>query len=69
MGGLYDQIRIACHQIWRRRWLAMGVAWGLCVLGWLVIGIASGAFKYLGVMAPDIWWSASTKSAASGQTK
>jgi len=39
MGGLYDQLRIAFHQVWRRRWLAVAVAWGVCVLGWLVIAL------------------------------
>ena len=27
MDGLYSQIRIALHQVWRRRWLAAAVAW------------------------------------------
>ena len=31
MDGLYEQARIALHQVWRRRWLALGVAWGLCL--------------------------------------
>src|ERR1044072_6420872 len=39
MDGLYDQLRIALHQVWRRRWLAMGVAWGVAVLGCLVIAL------------------------------
>ena len=33
MDGLYDQFRIALHQVWRRRWLAMAVAWGVAVAG------------------------------------
>ena len=37
MGSLYDEARLALHSIWTRRWLALGVAWGLCVLGWLVV--------------------------------
>ena len=37
MNGAYDEIRIALHQIWTRRWLALAVAWGVCVLGWLVV--------------------------------
>src|SRR3954466_6003756 len=45
MGGLYDQLRIAFHQVWRRRWLAMGVAWGLCVLGWLVIALIPSSYE------------------------
>jgi polysaccharide chain length determinant protein (PEP-CTERM system associated) len=45
MGGLYDQLRIAFHQVWRRRWLAMGVAWGVCVLGWLVIALIPSSYE------------------------
>ena len=37
MGGIYDEVRIALHAVWIRRWLALGVAWGVCVLGWLVV--------------------------------
>ena len=37
MGGLYDELRLALHAVWTRRWLALGVAWGVCVLGWLVV--------------------------------
>ncbi|WP_333999713.1 hypothetical protein [Sphingomonas aurantiaca] len=37
MNGIYDEVRIALHAIWTRRWLALAVAWGVCVLGWLVV--------------------------------
>ena len=37
MGSLYDEVRLALHAVWTRRWLALGVAWGMCVLGWLVV--------------------------------
>ena len=37
MNGLYDEIRVAMHAVWQRRWLALAVAWGVCVLGWLVV--------------------------------
>ena len=45
MNGLYDQIRIAFHQVWRRRWLSMGVAWGVAVLGWLVIALIPNSYE------------------------
>ena len=45
MDGLYDQLRIAMHQVWRRRWLAMAVAWGVCVLGWLVIALIPSSYE------------------------
>ncbi|QNE30718.1 chain-length determining protein [Sphingomonas sp. NBWT7] len=37
MNGLFGEIRLAVHAIWTRRWLALAVAWAICVLGWLVV--------------------------------
>lgn len=37
MNGLYDELRIALHGIWRRRWVALGVAWIIALVGWLVV--------------------------------
>ena len=37
MGGLFDEVRLALHAVWTRRWLALAAAWGVCVLGWLVV--------------------------------
>ncbi|WP_129792839.1 XrtA system polysaccharide chain length determinant [Sphingosinicella sp. CPCC 101087] len=45
MDGLYEQFRIALHQIWRRRWLAIAVAWGVAVLGWLVIALIPNSYE------------------------
>jgi polysaccharide chain length determinant protein (PEP-CTERM system associated) len=45
MDGLYEQARIALHQIWRRRWLALGVAWGLCLLGWLAVALIPNSYE------------------------
>src|SRR5688572_11153797 len=45
MDGLYEQFRIALHQVWRRRWLAMAVAWGVAVAGWLVIALIPNSYE------------------------
>ncbi|HEU0043593.1 XrtA system polysaccharide chain length determinant [Sphingomonas sp.] len=37
MGNIYDEVRLALHSIWTRRWLALAVAWGVCLLGWLIV--------------------------------
>ncbi|MFW2852082.1 XrtA system polysaccharide chain length determinant [Sphingomonas sp. TX0543] len=37
MSGLLEEIRIAAHMMWTRRWLALAVAWGICVIGWLFV--------------------------------
>jgi uncharacterized protein involved in exopolysaccharide biosynthesis len=45
MDGLYDQFRIALHSVWRRLWLALGVAWALCLLGWLAIALVPSTYE------------------------
>ena len=37
MTGLYEELRIAVHAVWTRRWLALAIAWGVCVIGWLIV--------------------------------
>ena len=37
MGAIYEEIRVALHAIWRRRWIALAVAWLICLAGWLVV--------------------------------
>jgi polysaccharide chain length determinant protein (PEP-CTERM system associated) len=43
--GLYEQLRIAIHAIWRRRWLALAVAWGLSLAGWLAIALIPNSYE------------------------
>lgn len=45
MNGIYEEIRVALHAIWRQRWLALGVAWGVAVLGWLVIALIPNSYE------------------------
>jgi len=45
MDGLYEQLRIGIHSVWQRRWLAMGVAWGLCLLGWLAVAMVPNSYE------------------------
>lgn len=37
MGSLYEELRGALHAIWQRRWIALAVAWCICLAGWLVV--------------------------------
>ena len=37
MGGLWEEIRTLLHGIWQRRWIALAIAWALCLAGWLVV--------------------------------
>lgn len=45
MGELYNELLIAAHGVWRRRWLALGVAWSIGLLGWLVISLIPNTYK------------------------
>jgi succinoglycan biosynthesis transport protein ExoP len=45
MDGLYEQVRIALHQVWRRRWLAMAVAWGVALAGWFVLSLIPNNYE------------------------
>lgn len=45
MPSLYDELLIALHGVWNRRWLALGVAWAVCVLGWLVVSLIPNAYE------------------------
>ena len=45
MNSLYDEFRIAVHSVWNRRWLALAVAWGLCLLGWLVVALIPNSYE------------------------
>ena len=45
MAGLYDELLIALHGIWTRRWLALAVAWGVCMLGWLGVALVPNSYE------------------------
>ncbi|MFC4291672.1 XrtA system polysaccharide chain length determinant [Sphingorhabdus arenilitoris] len=45
MTGLYDEIRIAIHSVWNRRWLALAIAWGFCLLGWLGVAMIPNSYE------------------------
>jgi polysaccharide chain length determinant protein (PEP-CTERM system associated) len=45
MNGIYEEIRIAIHRVWRRRWLALGVAWGICLFGWLIVALVPNSYE------------------------
>ena len=45
MNEVFDEFRSAIHSIWHRRWLALGVAWGVAVLGWLVVALIPNSYE------------------------
>ena len=45
MNNVYDELRAALYSIWHRRWLALGVAWGVCLLGWLAVAMVPNSYE------------------------
>ena len=45
MHSLYDEMIAAWHAIRHRRWLGLGVAWTICLLGWLVVALIPNAYE------------------------
>lgn len=45
MNSLYDEALAALHTVWNRRWLALAVAWGVCLLGWLVVAMIPNSYE------------------------
>ena len=45
MNSLYDEIRIAVHSVWNRRWLALAVTWGVCLVGWLAVAMIPNSYE------------------------
>ena len=45
MAGLYDEAMLILHGIWSRRWIALAVAWGLCMLGWLGVALIPNSYE------------------------
>lgn len=45
MAGLYDELRVLLHGIWSRRWIALAVAWGVAMLGWLGVALIPNSYQ------------------------
>lgn len=45
MNGLLDELRAALFSVWHRKWIALGVAWGVCLLGWLVLAMVPNSYE------------------------
>ena len=45
MAGLYDELLVLLHGIWNRRWVALAVAWGVAMLGWLGVALIPNSYQ------------------------
>ncbi len=54
MTSLIDELKIAVHGVWQRRWLALAVAWALCLAGWLLVSLMPRSFESRARMQVEI---------------
>ena len=45
MNSIYEEVLAAIHSVWSRRWLALAVAWGVALLGWLVVAMVPNSYE------------------------
>ncbi len=45
MSEIFDELRAALWSVWHRRWIAILVAWGVCLAGWLVISLIPNSYE------------------------
>lgn len=45
MNAIYEEARVALHIVWRRRWLALVIAWAICAIGWLAISLIPNKYE------------------------
>lgn len=45
MTNIFEEVRIALYSVWNRRWIALGVAWLVCLLGWLVVATIPNSYE------------------------
>lgn len=54
MTSLLDELKIVVHGIWQRRWLAMAIAWAICLIGWLLVSLMPDKFESRARILVDI---------------
>jgi polysaccharide chain length determinant protein (PEP-CTERM system associated) len=42
---ILEELRAALWTVWNRRWLALAVAWGVCLLGWLAVALIPNSYE------------------------
>ncbi len=45
MSAILEELRAALWSVWNRRWLALAVAWGLCLVGWLAVALFPNTYE------------------------
>ena len=45
MKAIFEEVRIGIHAIWRRRWMALAVAWAIALVGWLAVSLIPNTYE------------------------
>ena len=45
MNELFDEVRAALYSAWSRKWMALGVAWSVCLAGWLYVATIPNTYE------------------------
>lgn len=45
MSEIFDELRAGLWSVWHRRWIAIAVAWGVCMMGWLVVSLIPNTYE------------------------
>ena len=45
MNEVFAELRLALHQVWHRRWLALAMAWGIAAVGWLIVSLIPNTYE------------------------
>jgi polysaccharide chain length determinant protein (PEP-CTERM system associated) len=45
MNEIVEDLRAALWSVWNRRWLALAVAWGLCLVGWMAVAMFPNSYE------------------------
>ena len=45
MSEIFEELRAALWSVWNRRWIAIATAWGVCLLGWVVIAMIPNSYE------------------------
>ena len=48
MNSLFDDFRASLYGMWNRRWLALGVAWVVCLAGWVLVAMVPNSYESSG---------------------
>ena len=54
MTTLLDELKVMLHGVWQRRWLAMAIAWAICLIGWLAVALIPNSYEARARVLVDI---------------